>query len=75
MYLNAEVQSRILKGFHFALNDGGVLFLGRAETLLAHASPFMPIDLKRRISRKVSLAPTATLLSLPRSPRRARSRP
>ncbi|MGH7679895.1 MAG: CheR family methyltransferase, partial [Gemmatimonadaceae bacterium] len=53
MYLNAETQARILARFHFALNDGGVLFLGRAETLLTHANTFQPIDAKRRISTKV----------------------
>ena len=53
MYLNAETQSKILARFHFALTDGGILFLGRAETLLTHASTFQPIDLKRRISAKV----------------------
>ena len=34
MYFNAETQARILDRFHFALDDGGVLFLGKAETLL-----------------------------------------
>ena len=53
MYFNSETQARILTRFHFALNDGGILFLGRAETLLTHASTFTPVDLKRRISRKV----------------------
>ena len=56
MYLNAETQSRILTRFHFALNDGGVLFLGRAETLLTHAHTFTPLDLRRRISAKVPRA-------------------
>jgi two-component system CheB/CheR fusion protein len=53
MYFNAETQTRILARFHFALNEGGVLFLGRAETMLTHANTFAPIDLKRRISTKV----------------------
>jgi two-component system CheB/CheR fusion protein len=53
MYLNSETQSRILARFHFALTDGGILFLGRAETLLTHASTFEPVDLRRRISTKV----------------------
>jgi two-component system CheB/CheR fusion protein len=56
MYFNAETQSRILTRFHFALNDGGILFLGRAETLLTHANTFSPIDLRRRISVKVPRA-------------------
>jgi two-component system CheB/CheR fusion protein len=53
MYFNAETQARILSRFHFALGDGGVLFLGKAEMLLSHSSLFVPTDLKRRIFRKV----------------------
>ena len=53
MYFNAETQSKILARFQFALNDHGVLFLGRAETLMTHTSSFAPIDLKRRISSRL----------------------
>ncbi|MCO1657011.1 CheR family methyltransferase [Pseudonocardia humida] len=53
MYFNAETQTRILARFHFALADTGVLFLGKAEMLLSHAALFVPIDLRRRIFRKV----------------------
>lgn len=53
MYFNAETQSRILARFHFALKDGGFLFLGKAEMLLAHTNTFTPIDLKQRIFSKV----------------------
>jgi two-component system CheB/CheR fusion protein len=53
MYFNAETQARILARFHFALADDGVLFLGKAEMLLSHGSLFVPVDLKRRIFRKV----------------------
>ena len=56
MYFNAETQSHILSRFHFALNDGGVLFLGRAETLLTNANTFAPLDLRRRIFTKVPRA-------------------
>jgi two-component system CheB/CheR fusion protein len=54
MYFSTETQSRILSRFHFALNEGGYLFLGRAETLMAHGQIFMPVDTKRRLSRKRS---------------------
>ncbi|RZU54095.1 two-component system CheB/CheR fusion protein [Krasilnikovia cinnamomea] len=53
MYFNTETQARILGRFHFALADGGVLFLGKAEMLLSHGSLFTPIDLKRRVFRRV----------------------
>ncbi|MCC5618779.1 PAS domain S-box protein [Nostoc sp. CHAB 5836] len=54
MYFNSETQGRILSRFHFALNDNGYLFLGKAEMLLMHSSLFMPLDLKNRIFTKVS---------------------
>jgi len=54
MYFNAETQSKILNRFHFALVDGGVLFLGKAEMLLSHGALFTPIDLKRRVFRRTS---------------------
>jgi two-component system CheB/CheR fusion protein len=53
MYFNTEAQSRILARFHFALAENGVLFLGKAEMLLTHSALFAPIDLRRRIFRKV----------------------
>ncbi len=56
MYFNAEAQSQILARFHFALNDEGVIFLGKAEMLLTHANLFTPIDLKYRIFSKVPRA-------------------
>jgi two-component system, chemotaxis family, CheB/CheR fusion protein len=53
MYFNAETQARIVNRFHFAMNDGALLFLGKAEMLLSHGELFAPIDLKRRFFRKV----------------------
>lgn len=58
MYFNSETQSRILTRFHFALRDGGFLFLGKAEMLLTHANMFTPVDLKRRVFTK---APNLTM--------------
>lgn len=54
MYLVPETQTRIIARFHEALNEDGVLFLGRAETLLSHTHPFRTVDTKRRIARKVA---------------------
>jgi two-component system CheB/CheR fusion protein len=52
MYLTAETQGHILRHFHFALRDTGVLMLGKSETMIAHRDLFEAIDLKRRIFRK-----------------------
>jgi two-component system CheB/CheR fusion protein len=54
MYFNAETQERVLERFNFALDDGGVLFLGKAETLLSQSTAFAPIDRKQRIFAKVA---------------------
>jgi two-component system, chemotaxis family, CheB/CheR fusion protein len=53
MYFNAETQSRVLRRFHFALDDEGVLVLGKSEMLITHADLFRPTDIKRRIFHKV----------------------
>ena len=54
MYFSAEVQTGILARFHFAIKDGGFLFLGKAEMLFAYAGLFMPLDLRRRVFAKVA---------------------
>jgi two-component system CheB/CheR fusion protein len=53
MYFTAETQAQILRRFHFALADDGVLVLGKSEMLITHAELFTPIDLKWRMFRKV----------------------
>ena len=62
MYFNAEAQSKILLHFHFALNDDGILFLGKSEMLLTHSNIFTPLDLKRRIFTKVPKAGARDLM-------------
>jgi two-component system, chemotaxis family, CheB/CheR fusion protein len=54
MYFNGDTQARILNRFHFALNDGGVLFLGKAEMLRTNSSLFAPLDLRSRIFQKTA---------------------
>lgn len=58
MYFNAEAQAQILNRLHFALRPDGVLFLGKAEMLLSHSSLFAPIELSRRLFRKVGTRPS-----------------
>jgi two-component system, chemotaxis family, CheB/CheR fusion protein len=68
MYFTAESQAQILSRFHYALNDDGYLFLGRAEMLLTHGSLFEPVDLRQRIfSRVVRLQLRDRLLLLGQS--------
>ncbi|MFM7365635.1 MAG: CheR family methyltransferase [Cuspidothrix sp.] len=55
MYFNLETQGRIISRFHFALNDHGYLFLGKAEMLVMYSNLFIPVFLKNRIFSKVSV--------------------
>ncbi len=53
MYFTADTQSQILRRFHFALGEAGVLVLGKAEMLITHGDLFAPVEMKSRIFRKV----------------------
>jgi two-component system CheB/CheR fusion protein len=70
MYFNAETQSRILNRLHFALNDGGFLYLGKSEMLIAHADLFRPVDLQRRVFSKVARSTLRDRLLLAAQPAR-----
>ena len=64
MYFTAEAQARVLARLHYALNDEGFLFVGRAEMLLTHANLFVPLDAKQRIFTKVNSPSFRSRLSL-----------
>jgi two-component system CheB/CheR fusion protein len=51
-YLSSDTQAHVLARFNFALREGGYLFLGKAEMLLAHSELFTAVDLRRRVFRK-----------------------
>jgi two-component system CheB/CheR fusion protein len=53
IYLEADTQEQVLPRLHYALADGGHMFLGKAETQLARSRLFEPVDLKHRLFRKV----------------------
>lgn len=52
IYLDGEVQSRVLPAFHYALKPGGFLFLGSAETLSHRTELFTPVDKKHRVFQR-----------------------
>ncbi|WP_438037035.1 chemotaxis protein CheB [Sorangium sp. So ce204] len=54
IYLQPAVQQKVLSLFHFALNRGGVVFLGPSETPGHLAHDFEIVDKQWRIYRKYS---------------------
>jgi len=57
MYFDGETQARILNRLHYALEPGGLLFLGKAELLLSHGRILAPVEGMRRFFRKVVADP------------------
>ena len=49
IYLNREIQDKVLQIFHFALNPAGFIFLGSSESAESQESIFSPVDKKHRI--------------------------
>ncbi|HEX6417043.1 MAG TPA: CheR family methyltransferase, partial [Acidimicrobiales bacterium] len=52
MYFNANTQAEVIDRFGFALADGGYLFLGRAEMLLADGERFEAVNVPMRLFRR-----------------------
>jgi two-component system CheB/CheR fusion protein len=53
IYLEPEMQQRVLAMLHFGLRDGGVLFLGTSEMASGGEALFETVDKKARIFRRV----------------------
>ena len=52
IYLNGELQKKLLPLFHYSLNPGGLLFLGSAETIGNFTNLFAPLEGKSRLYRR-----------------------
>jgi two-component system CheB/CheR fusion protein len=53
IYLEPEVQKKVITLLHFALNEGGYLFLGPSEKIGRHTDLFEPVSKKWRIFRRI----------------------
>ena len=49
IYLDPELQDRVMQTFHYALKPGGFLFLGTSENITRHAKQFTIVDGEHRI--------------------------
>ena len=56
IYLTPDAQERVIRMFHFALNNGGILFLGSSETTSNHDALFEPLSRKYRVYKRVGHA-------------------
>jgi two-component system CheB/CheR fusion protein len=59
IYMNGELQKKLIPLFHYALNPEGVLFLGSSETVGEYAAPFDVMDRKWKIYQRKGDIPGA----------------
>ena len=52
IYFDPVAQAHIMASFRYALNEGGVLFLGKSESQLKRSSDFLPINARWRIFQR-----------------------
>ena len=69
IYFNRALQSRVIPKLHYALNDNGYLWLGRAETLVTDIHGLKLLNTKWRVFRKVPLTAYSQPDSFDRSDR------
>jgi two-component system CheB/CheR fusion protein len=62
IYMEPELQNKVIPLFHYALEPGGYMFLGSSESIGGHGSLFSTVDRKAKIfrSQEVRKAPAPT---------------
>lgn len=78
IYLDSDLQDRVMRTFHYALRPEGKLFLGASEGLARAAKLFVPLDAKNRVFRRrdADVAfPGASLVSSVSDPHRSPAAP
>jgi two-component system CheB/CheR fusion protein len=56
IYLQAPLQERLLRTFHYALNPEGLLFLGRSESIQSSETHFELIERSAHLFRRMNVA-------------------
>ena len=65
IYLDAELQKKLMPLFHYSLNPGGILLLGSAETIGTATDLFTPLEAKSRLYRRLDTSRQANLVEFP----------
>jgi len=56
IYFDADLQKQILNRLHYALEPGGILFLGKSESQLTNSSLFQRMNSRWRIFQRITAA-------------------
>jgi len=69
IYLEPDLQQQLMWLFHYALQPGGYLFLGPAESITGQHDLFRPLDQSHRIFQKTGRVPHALVAFPPTNAR------
>jgi len=67
IYMEPELQNKIISLFNYSLNPGGIMVLGTAETLGANSSGFQELSVKAKIYKRTLRVKTTDFIDLPGS--------
>jgi two-component system, chemotaxis family, CheB/CheR fusion protein len=67
IYMDVELQKKVLKLFYYSLNNNGIMLLGSSETLGSNISLFKVLDGKLKIYKRTSDSNLPDLLNFPSS--------
>jgi chemotaxis methyl-accepting protein methylase/PAS domain-containing protein len=73
IYLDVELQRKLMPLFHYSLNPGGVLLLGSAETVGTATDLFSPLAAKARLFRRLDTSRQTNFIDFPSTFARPRS--
>lgn len=59
IYFDSDLQKQILARMHYALDPGGVLFLGKSESQLTNSQQFQRLNARWRIFQRITSSPSA----------------
>ena len=73
IYMEPELQKKMVGLFYYSLNPEGIMILGTSETLGTQSHLFTPLDLKCKIFKRANTLLTPDLLDFPASFSRTKS--
>ncbi len=75
IYMDTELQKKLLGLFYYSINPDGIMVLGTAETLGSQSQFFTPVDAKLKIFKRSGTSQTPELFDFPSSFSRAKTTP
>jgi two-component system, chemotaxis family, CheB/CheR fusion protein len=67
IYMEADLQKKLMNLFHYSLNPGGIMVLGTAENENSQSNLFTPVDVKLKIFKSSEIAANTGMTDFPSS--------